>query len=203
MEMVKDDNAMCWAYSLQAIRQATRNNDESATPRYDFDPAKFAKVYGSDRFSQAEYLAYLEQQGFDSDKIKADVLASLELTRETQLGSQQKAVDFFELFKNAWHVLDADVTKYLDGDSIYYLLELAVADASATKARLLAIRRHAEDPKQREKEQVRECWKLWQAEPARYKSKSAFSKDMLSKFESLESQRVIERWCKKWESELF
>lgn len=57
------------------------------------------------------------------------------------------------------------------------------------------------DPKQAAKQKVKECWIIWKKEPNRYKSKSAFSRDMLSKFDDLESQRVIERWCKEWESE--
>ena len=61
--------------------------------------------------------------------------------------------------------------------------------------------RHAADPKQGAKQQAKECWDAWQKKPAQYKSKSAFARDMLDKFESLESQRVIERWCKEWESE--
>ena len=61
--------------------------------------------------------------------------------------------------------------------------------------------RHAADPKQAAKQQAKECWDAWQRRPTQYKSKSAFARDMLDKFESLESQRVIERWCKEWESE--
>jgi len=41
---------------------------------------------------------------------------------------------------------------------------------------------------------------LWQSEPERYKIKAAFALDMLTKFESLKNQRVVERWCKQWES---
>ncbi|MEJ5030767.1 hypothetical protein [Comamonas sp. MYb69] len=60
----------------------------------------------------------------------------------------------------------------------------------------------AKDPKQLAKQQVRECWDIWRGEPSRYKSKSAFAKDMLSKYEQLESSEVIQRWCREWDSEL-
>lgn len=70
----------------------------------------------------------------------------------------------------------------------------------------------ANDPKQAVKQQVRECWNDWKNGLRSYKSKSAFARDMLDKFPTqkdekgrqtgLESQRVIERWCKEWESEL-
>lgn len=73
----------------------------------------------------------------------------------------------------------------------------------ATAARL------KNDPKQAAKQKVKECWDAWQSKPNQYKSKSAFARDMLDKFPheeggevGLESQRVIERWCKEWESEL-
>lgn len=56
----------------------------------------------------------------------------------------------------------------------------------------------AKDPKQVEKELVRENWVLWQRDPHRYKGKAAFALDMLDKYGSLKSQAVIERWCREW-----
>lgn len=56
--------------------------------------------------------------------------------------------------------------------------------------------------KQAAKQNVRECWEAWQQKPEPYKSKSAFARAMLDKYGELGSQRVIERWCKEWESEL-
>lgn len=50
------------------------------------------------------------------------------------------------------------------------------------------------------KAQVKELWKLWQADPARYKSKAEFARDMIAKYpEYLTSQKVIEDWCRAWE----
>jgi len=59
----------------------------------------------------------------------------------------------------------------------------------------------AKSPKQQTKQLVRECWDAWQARPTAYEGKSAFARDMLSKYEDLKSQRVIERWCLAWEKE--
>ena len=63
----------------------------------------------------------------------------------------------------------------------------------------------AKDPKQKEKALVRECWDAWQKRPSNhkdnYKGNSAFALDMLDKFESLENQAVIVRWCVKWTQE--
>lgn len=58
------------------------------------------------------------------------------------------------------------------------------------------------DPRQRDKQAVRECWELWRSHPNRYRSKAAFARDMLTKFENLKSQPVIESWCREWESEV-
>lgn len=55
------------------------------------------------------------------------------------------------------------------------------------------------DPKQSEKQLAKECWREWQRMPTRYRSKAAFARDMLTKFEHLESQKVIEDWCRDWE----
>lgn len=65
----------------------------------------------------------------------------------------------------------------------------------AAKAKL------ANDPKQKEKKLVRECWDAWKNRPDSYKGKAAFALDMLRKWESLESQPVIEGWCRMWERE--
>ena len=66
----------------------------------------------------------------------------------------------------------------------------------ATKA---AFKRHKNDPKQTAKIFVRECWNDWQKEPNRYKSKAAFARDMREKYPNLESQPVLENWCRTWE----
>jgi hypothetical protein len=75
-------------------------------------------------------------------------------------------------------------------------------------ATLGAAAKLAKDPKQREKASVRECWDEWQKTPlnrdgtTKYAGKTAFAKDMLTKYESLESVAVISRWCLAWEKEL-
>lgn len=55
------------------------------------------------------------------------------------------------------------------------------------------------DPKQKDKALVKECWDEWQKQPNRYKGKAAFARDMREKYPSLDSQPVIEGWCRKWE----
>ena len=73
--------------------------------------------------------------------------------------------------------------------------KLSEAGRHAAQAKLAA------DPKQKDKATVRECWDDWKKEPDRYKTKAAFARDMREKFPNLESQPVIEGWCRVWERE--
>ncbi|MBZ0106722.1 MAG: hypothetical protein K8H84_13990 [Sulfuricella denitrificans] len=57
------------------------------------------------------------------------------------------------------------------------------------------------DPKQKDKLFVRECWQKWQENPTDYKGQAAFARDMLDKCEHLESAKVIETWCTQWKRE--
>jgi hypothetical protein len=103
---------------------------------------------------------------------------------------------------------EADKASYEDyfllheqlSESSFFVLErlrLKITSRAAARVKL------ASDPKQKDKEQVFECWKAWQKTPLdhegkkKYKGKEAFAKDML-KFESLESTQVITRWCRGW-----
>lgn len=78
---------------------------------------------------------------------------------------------------------------------------LQLRDRKANFSRTGALAKLANDPKQQAKEEVRQCWLLWKEKPLNYKSKSAFAKDMLNKFDILESQKVIEGWCRDWDKD--
>lgn len=69
-----------------------------------------------------------------------------------------------------------------------------------THAKHGALTRLSKDPKQKEKGFVYECWQLWQQQPSDYKGKAAFARDMLDKCEYLTSQKIIEDWCREWET---
>lgn len=58
--------------------------------------------------------------------------------------------------------------------------------------------RHLKDPKQSAKLGVYEWWKRWQEAPTLYKSKAHFARVMLDKFPVLDSQAVIQDWCRDW-----
>lgn len=65
-----------------------------------------------------------------------------------------------------------------------------------------ALARWEKDPKKIEKTFVNECWQEWRENLSKYKSKAAFARDMLTKCESLTSQKIIEDWCREWEKEI-
>ena len=95
------------------------------------------------------------------------------------------------------------IAKFLDVDSIFYFVNI-IRNNRDTPIRTALARKGARaklaaDPKQADKAIVRECWGDWKNEPARYKSKAAFARDMREKFPNLESQPVIEGWCRLWE----
>ncbi|WP_146033770.1 hypothetical protein [Alicycliphilus denitrificans] len=90
-----------------------------------------------------------------------------------------------------------------------YALELS-SDMPLSASSVKAIRsemakagaagRIANDPKQSDKASVKECWELWQQDSSRYKGPTAFARDMRAKFENLESEEVIRRWCREWKA---
>lgn len=72
-------------------------------------------------------------------------------------------------------------------------------DKDSRFGKFAANARYLNDPKQKDKAMVRECWDAWQQHPDNYKGKAAFARDMRDKFPNLESQPVIEGWCRAWE----
>ena len=72
---------------------------------------------------------------------------------------------------------------------------------NSNSKRNIALKRWHNHPKILDKIFIKECWLEWQKDKSKYKSKSAFANDMLSKFENLKSVKVIEEWCRKWEKE--
>jgi hypothetical protein len=193
-KLLIDDVGMCLCYSLEACVIAAKRG-----VKYDVEPETYVeKYFGGVQPTGMEFLKFLNTLGFDEKAIHETVLKSFRETSRSKLLARENASKFFHIFQTEWHVHNDDIYKYIDDSSIYYLIEMAVADAASTKARLNAIKRHSEDPKQQDKALVKECWEDWQKQPKRYKGKAAFARDMRDKFPNLESQAVIEKWCRDW-----
>lgn len=159
-----------------------RNTNEESEPDNDY-------------FSSPEYWESVEEQAIQIHRAKKAMDAILRpFTTESDFDSP---IDYSKIYDH----MDSVIRENLDSKSIWEFIFLAGDQQISAKAKMHAMHRMSTDPKQKAKQQVRECWELWQGEKGRYKSKAAFAKDMLDKFERLESQRVIERWCKEWETE--
>ena len=102
---------------------------------------------------------------------------------------------------NQWsEKLNLLIREHLDSDSIWSFVRLAGDFRESVQGKSRARRRHITDPKYEAKLNVKDCWQNWQKNPLTYRSKSAFARDMLEKYEVLQNPRVIERWCKEWET---
>ena len=86
-------------------------------------------------------------------------------------------------------------------EQIRQLEAKVLKDAKRAMAKSGAEAKRDRSPKTRAKQQVKECWERWQAEPQNYRSVAAFARDMLFKYEELTSTDVIRRWCLKWQEE--
>ncbi|WP_039321981.1 hypothetical protein [Burkholderia sp. A9] len=75
------------------------------------------------------------------------------------------------------------------------------ADKRTRNSRRAALIGHSQDVngKATAKRSVRWHWVQWQSDPAMYKNKASFARIMMDKYEPLQSQSVIERWCRQWE----
>lgn len=185
---------------LRAVNASNYANHEPLIPY----PDEVATSLGLNSVTKDAYLSHLRTSGFDVEEIlkRAD-----ECEREYQewlTDKKNRAKEFFDLIQTQPHIADDDFRKLIDAQSIYDLLELVLDHADSTRARLKAIRMHEKDPKQADKEKVRELWHDWQRQPftpdgtKKYKGNSAFAHDMLDKFQNLKSQPVIVRWCNQW-----
>ena len=96
-------------------------------------------------------------------------------------------------------ILTGSLSKYTT--ELKEMRENGETKARSNFAKIGAMAKLAADPKQKDKQKVRECWDAWQIDLSRYKSKAAFARDMREKFENLDSQPVIEGWCRDWEKQ--
>lgn len=106
---------------------------------------------------------------------------------------------------------DAEKMSFADVFDLHEDLSLClnyVMDIQKTSdhSRQNALARWRDDPKQKDKKMVKECWDEWQKTPLnlegkpKYLGDTAFAKDMLTKSEYLESNAVITRWCRQWKN---
>lgn len=72
--------------------------------------------------------------------------------------------------------------------------------ALSKRARAAAVERHKRDPKQRDKQFVKECWLKWIESPSNYITVAEFARDMVNKTDLINTI-VVERWVRNWRKE--
>jgi hypothetical protein len=99
------------------------------------------------------------------------------------------------------HLFESSEAHRLSDFYTHHVKETAFSEdlSFSALASYAAKKRYEKDDKQADKRFVFECWSEWRKNPGSYKSKAAFARDMQDKFPNLESQKVIEDWCRQWE----
>ena len=194
-----DDAGRLSFYFIEASSMARKlNNDPPRSP--------------SKHECLGDYLNYLESLGFHVKMMHENFYATMEFIKAEEINHKKMAEEFMHRYEEDHPFISEELfNEYVNIDTLEYIIDYAINHSRRLKARRAASKKLNEDPKQHAKQQVRECWDDWKKKPSLYKSKSAFARDMLDKFPShkdekgrqagLGSQRVIERWCKEWESE--
>lgn len=109
----------------------------------------------------------------------------------------QAKVDVFSASASvltAWNLLFVAGTELATGERAFAVVQAPRVMSSKSHGP-----RRETDPKTAQKAQVRQCWCAWQLTPKSYRTKAAFARDMLDKYEHLKSQKKIEDWCREWE----
>lgn len=125
-----------------------------------------------------------------------------ELHADTLLRATAAAIESMEMVCAAERRL---VQEKLPADTAVHVRRLeseAQEVARRTMAESGARSRWANSPKTAAKQQVKECWEMWNRDPGRYRSKKEFAFDMLSKYPELENPETIQRWCRTWQEEV-
>lgn len=77
--------------------------------------------------------------------------------------------------------------------------ELANKRRISANASNAAIAKHAKSGAGTAKNAIRLLWLDWQRKPNKYRSASAFARDMLDKYpDEISNQQTVTRWCREW-----
>ncbi|CAM8667089.1 hypothetical protein MCEZEM1_02065 [Comamonadaceae bacterium] len=139
----------------------------------DIYPANIASGLGRTEITFNEYLKQLTELGLDVEDIAEKAGGRRSDFLEARQQAKRKARVLFERIRSEWIVTDDEVRECVDSRSIYELLELVLAHADETRARLNAMRRH--ETTNIAKEFVVTEWKKYRND---YEgNKSAFARD--------------------------
>lgn len=125
-----------------------------------------------------------------------------ELPADILLRATAAAIESMEMVCTAERRLVQEKLPANTADHVRRLESEAQDVARRTMAESGARSRWANSPKTAAKQQVKECWEMWNRDPGRYRSKKEFAFDMLSKYPELENSETIQRWCRTWQEEV-
>ena len=125
-----------------------------------------------------------------------------ELPADILLRATAAAIESMEMVCAAERKLVQERLPANTADHVRRLESEAQDVARRTMAESGARSRWANSPKTAAKQQVKECWEMWNRDPGRYRSKKEFAFDMLSKYPELENSETIQRWCRTWQEEV-
>ncbi len=164
--------------SLVELKEVLNKHYETiAGKKFDVRDNKFIKEIKGEEFTV-----------HSEDKEKAAALGLLVINR---IKSKKDMLSKFQNYQLAFFLYTL-IESQKDIDKFFKRIKQSAANE-----------RWAKSPKTKAKASVKEYWIKWKHNKSLYKSKSAFANDMLNKFEdTLESTKVIEGWCRKWEKEL-
>lgn len=124
-----------------------------------------------------------------------------ELTTESLLVTSKVGIEAMEMICIAERKLVQSKLPAATAEQIQKLESEVLKRTKLNMAKSGAATRWKHDPKTAAKQQVKECWAMWQADPTRYASKKEFAFDMLAKYEELTNPESIQRWCRDWQAD--
>lgn len=84
-------------------------------------------------------------------------------------------------------------------NGIHQSEELANKMRISINASNAAIAKHVKSDTGKAKNFIRQLWLDWQGKPNKYRSASAFARDMLDKYpDEIRNQQTVTRWCREW-----
>lgn len=171
-------------------------------------PDEWVATHGH-RFNES--IAAREAMLTDYDPLKdKDLQGSMKALNSRAVVMTISAVSHLFYFRNAQANVDvfAASASVLTAWNLLFVAGTELATGERTFTAMKApqvvgaqggVKRWENDPKTADKKFVELCWKAWQLDPERYPTKTAFADDMLTRCDSLESEKTIAKWCLEWE----
>ena len=146
-----------------------------------------------------EFLQLASKSREELEFYAASLFLDFEEFKSLSVEQQKQYEVFFRKYKSDYQTILSESPKGVFGLAHQGGMHHQKTNSAKNSAR----KKLEKDPKQKAKQSVRAYWDRWQKDRNLYpKGKAEFARDMLEKHPALESTKVIEDWCRKWEKEL-